>query len=179
MKQILSKLKTDWNVIVQDESIFVYDYVVRRKKWISADKRPIVTVTGSRRKTIVFGSLSHEGKQLFKQYDKFNRDTFIDYLKQIQKRFGKCILFVDRATPHCSKITRTFLAENRDTIRLEYFPVGSPEFNAVEEYWRQGKYQILSTYYPMFGFLKDTISQYYRITRFKLDIIKYLMRTID
>lgn len=100
MKQILSKLKTDWNVIVQDESIFVYDYVVRRKKWISADKRPIVTVTGSRRKTIVFGCLSLEGKQLFKQYDKFNSDTFIDYLKQIQKRFGKCILFVDRATPH-------------------------------------------------------------------------------
>jgi len=38
--------------------------VVRRKKWISPDKRPIVTVTGSRRKTIVFGSLlSLEGKQ--------------------------------------------------------------------------------------------------------------------
>ncbi|HJT83457.1 MAG TPA: hypothetical protein VJ697_03150 [Nitrososphaeraceae archaeon] len=58
----------DWNVIVQDESIFVYDYVVPRKKWISADKRPIVTVNGSRRKTIVFGCLSLEGKkQLFKQ----------------------------------------------------------------------------------------------------------------
>ena len=63
MKQILSKLKTDWNVIVQDESIFVYDYVVRRKKWISADKRPIVTVTGSLKRTIVFGSLSLEGKK--------------------------------------------------------------------------------------------------------------------
>ena len=78
MKQILSNLKSDWSIIVQDESIFVYDYVVRRKKWISADKRPIVTVTGSRRKTIVFGCLSLEGKQLFKQYDKFNSDTFID-----------------------------------------------------------------------------------------------------
>ena len=123
--------------------------MVRRKKWISADKRPIVTVTGSRRKTIVFGSLSLEGKkQLFKQYDdKFNSNTFVDYLKQIQKRFGKCIVFVDRATPHCSKITKRFLDSNKDTIRLEYFPVGSPEFNAVEECWRQGKYQLLSTFY--------------------------------
>ncbi len=25
---------------------------------------------------------------------------------------------------------------------VEYFPVGSPEFNAVEECWRQGKYNI-------------------------------------
>ena len=179
MKQILSKLKTDWNVIVQDESIFVYDYVVRRKKWISADKRPIVTVTGSRRKTIVFGSLSLEGKQLFKQYDEFNSDTFIDYLKQIHQRFGKCILFVDRATPHCSKITKRFLAENKDTIRLEYFPVGSPEFNAVEECWRQGKYNILSCYYNTFDSLKEAISSYYRIRKFNLNIIQYLNRIIE
>ena len=69
-KQSLFKLKTGWNVIVKDESIFVYDYVVRRKKWVSADKRTIVTVTGSRRKTIIFDCLSLEGKkQLFKQYN--------------------------------------------------------------------------------------------------------------
>ena len=153
----------------------------RKKKWISAGKRPIiVTVTGSRKRTIVFGCLSTDGRQLFRQYDKFNSNTFIDYLKQVQKRFvDKIVIFVDRAKPHCSKITKRFLDSNNDTIRLEYFPVGSPEFNAVEECWRLGKYNILSTYYPMFGFLKDTISQYYRTTRFKLDIVKYLMRTID
>ena len=32
-----------------------------------------------------------------KQYDKFDSITFVDYLKQVQKRFGKCIVFVDRA----------------------------------------------------------------------------------
>ncbi len=77
-------------------------------------------VTGSRKRTIVFGCLSLDGKQLFRQYDEFNSNTFLDYLKQLQKRFGKFVIFVDRATPHRSKITRKFLAENRDTIRLEY-----------------------------------------------------------
>ena len=163
--------------MVQDESIFVYDYLIKRKKWISTGKRPIVTVTGSRKRTIVFGCLSLDSnKQLFKQYDKFNSNTFVDYLKYVQKRFGKCIMFVDRATPHCSKITKRFLDSNKDTIRLEHFPVGSPEFNAVEECWRQGKYYILSSYYSTFDFLKDTISYYYRTTRFNLDIVKYLMR---
>ena len=161
------------------ESIFVYDYVIRRKKWISAGKRPVVTVTGSRRKTIVFGCLSKDGKQLFKQYDEFNSITFVDYLKQVQKRFGKIVIFVDRATPHCSKITRKYLDVNKDTMRVEYLPVGSPEFNAVEECWRQGKYHILSTYYPLFDFLKDTISYYYRTTRFNLDIVKYLKRSTN
>ena len=126
----------------------------------------------------MFGCLSLDGKQLFKQYDKFNSKTFIDYLKHVQKRFGKIVIFVDRATPHCCKITRKFLDANKDKIRLEYLPVGSPEFNAVEECWRQGKYRILATYYPTFDFQKDTISYYYRITRFNLDIVKYLMKTI-
>ena len=58
VKQILANLKSDWNILVQDESIFVYDYIVydyivRRKKWISPDKRPLVTVTDSRKRTIV------------------------------------------------------------------------------------------------------------------------------
>ncbi|HXT83244.1 MAG TPA: hypothetical protein VN704_02765 [Verrucomicrobiae bacterium] len=32
------------------------------------------------------------------------------------------------------KIVKEYLQRNKDNIKLEYFPVGSPEFNAVEEY---------------------------------------------
>ncbi len=32
VKQILANLKSDWTVLFQDECIFVYDYVIRRKK---------------------------------------------------------------------------------------------------------------------------------------------------
>ena len=61
------------------------------------DKRPIMTVTGgSRRKTIVYGCLSTDKKQLFKHYDEFNSKKFVDYLKQVQKRFGKIVIFVCR-----------------------------------------------------------------------------------
>ena len=59
-------------------------------------------------------------------------DEFEDkeWLQNIYSEFGKIIIFVDRATPHCSKITREFLDANKGTIRLEYFPVRSPEFDA-------------------------------------------------
>jgi hypothetical protein len=113
---ILGVREDNWNIIVQDEFIFVHDYIIRRKKWISENKRPIVTVTvDSRKRTIVFGSLSLDGKQLFKQYDKFNNNTLVDYLKQVQKRFvGKCIIFVDRAKDlTVPKITRKFLNKTR------------------------------------------------------------------
>ena len=88
-------------------------------------------------------------------------------------------MFVDRATQHRSKIVQEYLQRNEDSMRVEYFPVGSPEFNAVEECWRQGKYNILSNYYSSFSHLRQVISQYYRTTRFNLDIKKYLLRSTN
>jgi len=39
-----------------------------------------------------------EGKQLFREYDWFNATTFLDYLKQIHRKFPKCYLFLDKAS---------------------------------------------------------------------------------
>jgi hypothetical protein len=102
VKRILKNLDyDDCTVLVQeDESIFVYDYLIRKKKWISKDKRPVVKVTGSRNKTIIFGCLSIEGKQLFRQYKKFDSSIFVDYLKHVKNRFGKFVMFVDRGQHH-------------------------------------------------------------------------------
>ncbi len=46
--------------------------MTKRRKWILKEKRSVVTVTGSHDKTIVFGVLALDGKQLFRQYEKFD-----------------------------------------------------------------------------------------------------------
>jgi hypothetical protein len=75
--------ETKFTVVSLDESFFFYDSLVRRV-WIDKEKRPIVSVTGSHKHSCIFGAISmEEGKQLFRQYDKFNGNTFIDYLKII------------------------------------------------------------------------------------------------
>ncbi|HXW12239.1 MAG TPA: hypothetical protein VD694_05710 [Nitrososphaeraceae archaeon] len=52
--------------------------------------------------------------------------------------------------------------------------------NAIEEYWRQGKYDLLvSRYYPRFEGFKHVIANYYRTRRFKPDIAKYLSRNMS
>ena len=127
----------------------------------------------------VCGTLTMKGKQLFRQYGVFNQDTFLDYLKQARKRLGKVIMFADRARQHRSKKVMEYLDENKDAIRIVYLPKGSPEFNAVEECWRQGKCSMLSNYYPNFQSLKLVISNYYRTRRFSLDIKKYLLRSTN
>jgi hypothetical protein len=63
--------------------------------WTGDRVRPIVTMTGSHQRTCVFGTLCTDGRQFFRQYDSFNQYTFLDYLKQVQKKFGKLILFID------------------------------------------------------------------------------------
>lgn len=161
----MTNLKNDWNLLVQqDESIFIHDSVMtKRRKWIAKDRRPMVMVTGSHSKTIAFGVLSLDGKQLFRQYQRFDSHSFIAYLEDVKKKFKKFIIFADRATQHRSRIVKEYLQRNLETIRAEYFPVGSPEFNAVvEECWRQGKYSsILSNFIIVSRILR---SQYPNIT---------------
>ena len=123
--------------------------------------------------------ISNNGKQLFRQYNRFDSQTFIRYLEQLRKKFKKFVIFVDRVTQHRSKIVKKYLQRNEDSLKIEYLPVGSPEFNAVEECWRQGKHNILSNYYSCFSHLKQVISQYYRTKRFNLDIKKYLLRSTN
>jgi len=113
-----------------------------------------------------------KGKQLFRQYDVFNQYTFLDYLKQVRKRLVRVIMFTDRARQHRSKKVQEYLEENKDAIRMVYLPKGSPEFNAVEECWRQGKYNLLSDYYSDFQSLKGIVSRYHITKRFNPDIKK-------
>jgi hypothetical protein len=122
-----------FTIAVQDESIFVHDVIVRKKLWLPKGIRSVVTGTGSHQRTCVFGTLTMEGTQLFRQYDKFNQDTFLDYLKEVKKRLGKVILFTDRARQHQSKKIQEYLTDAKDSVRIFYLPKGSPEFNAVEE----------------------------------------------
>ena len=150
--------------------------------WTADRIRPIVTMTGSHQRTCLFGALCIDGRQFFRQYESFNQYSFLDYLIQMQKKFGgKLILFIDRARQHYrSKMVRKYIKNRRDVLKVIYFPKGSSEFNAVEECWRQGKYDLLvSKYYPKFEDFRHAIADYYRTRRFKLNIIKYLSRSVS
>lgn len=86
------------NSITEDESILIHNILFRRKLWLPKGISPVGTVTCSHQRTCLFGTLTMDRRQLFRQYDLFNQqDTFLDYLKQIKKRLGQVILFTDIA----------------------------------------------------------------------------------
>ena len=84
-----------FSVVSLDESFFFYDSLVRRV-WIDENKRPIVRLTGSHKHSCIFGAVSIEGNQLFRQYDIFDGDTFLSFLKKVHDKFPKCYLFMDK-----------------------------------------------------------------------------------
>ena len=151
-----------------------------RRVWINKDKRPIVRVTGSHQLSCIFGALSMEGKQLFRQYDVFNGDTFLDYVKKIHSKFQKCYFVMDKASQHYkSKKVLKYFEENKDTLIPVYVPTASPEFMVMEEIWNMAKRDLLVLkYYSSFTDLKNKTSKYFRTKRFNLNMRNYLLREV-
>ena len=64
--------------------------------WVNKNTRPVVIVSGSHKHSCLFGALSLDGRQLFKQQYDNDEDAFYDYLKRIQYTTNfneRCYLF--------------------------------------------------------------------------------------
>ena len=150
--------------------------------WIDKDERPILKIIGSHQESVLFGATSIEGKQqLFRQYYWFDQNTFLDYLKQIHRKFPKCYLFLDKAKQHYkSRKVLQYFADNKDSlIPAVYLPTASPEFMVLEEVWHIAKNDLLVLqHYSSFTDFKKKIASYFRTKRFNLDMINYLLAKI-
>jgi len=158
-----------------DESFFTYDSLVR-KVWIGRDSRPVVTVTGSHQHSVLYGALSLDGRQLFRQYDDFDGKTFFDYLKLIHRKFERCILFLDRATQHQTEEVLSYFERHELTLVPVWEPRASPEFMPLEGCWHVSKDDLLVLrHYSSFPDFKERIGEYFRTKRFHLDVANYLL----
>jgi transposase len=171
-----------FKIVSLDESFFFYDSLVRRV-WIDKEKRPVVRITaGSHKHSCLFGAIiSLTGKQLFRQYERFNGDTFIDFLKIIHSKFPKCFLFMDKkASPHYkARKVKDYLEQNKGVLIPVYLPTASPVFMIREEVWNIAKRDLfVLNYYSSFADFKEKISIYFRTKRFNLDMSNYLLKTV-
>lgn len=164
-------------MVTEDESIFVQDIKVRRV-WAGPGIRPVRVVSGSHFRTAVFGAISIDGRQLFRQYDAFDGPSFLDFLKKVHRRFGNQYLFLDKANQHRNtKVVTDYLRENRKTLRVRWIPTASPEFDMMEECWRQGEkdLSVLLAFPTALQDLKKFLAKYYRTRRFHLDMKRFLL----
>ena len=177
IKKRISRLKKNGFIIAMiDEAFFVRDTKTGKKYWSPVAKRIFLPYTGNHESLAVYGTITENGRQLFRVYQKFNAVTFVEYLKELHWKYGKVALMLDRASVHKSKKVKEFLAKNPD-VKLIWLPKGSPYLNMIEQCWKISKHVLLvSEYYAMFSVMNDAVSKYFRITKFKLDVTNYIFR---
>ena len=163
-------------VLIQDEAIFVADAKPRRV-YTPPDVRAVTYVTGTHERTVVYGVLGLNGEQLFCQYDKFDADHFIEFLKEIKRRFTRALVIMDRAPQHKACAVKK-ARRKMGGIRIAFLPRATPELSAAEECWRQSKGELLRVSYVTVGNLRDAITDYFENKTFNLDVYRYLMRSL-
>lgn len=174
---VLDNLRKGFTAVSVDESFFFFDSLVKRV-WIYKDCRPVIRTTGSHEHSCLFGAISLDDKQLFRQYHHFDEDTFCEFLRQIHYKFPKCYLFLDKAPQHyTSNKVRKYFEEHRDSLIPVYLPTASPEFMVLEECWNISKIDLLVlTYYKSFAEFRTRLGNYFRTRRFNLDMRNYLTK---
>ena len=172
----ISRLKrAGYTVLVQDEAFFVWDTVKGKKLWTWTHRRIFMQYTGSHQRIAVFGALAENGAQMFRSYKTANSDAFMDFVRQLKARFGKVAIIMDKAPWHASKKTTRMMRE--ENVVQVFLPTGSPYLSAVEACWQRAKRHLLvAEHYPTFGRMKEAVSNFFKTTRFGLDIMKYLYR---
>ena len=132
---------------------------------------------GRHSKVVVYGAMATDRRRFFRTYDRFDGDTFLAYLKELRRHFGKVNVIMDNASQHSTRNVNAFLAKNRKDIRVMYLPAATPELSAIEEYWHQPRRDVLvSEYYATFAQVRHTLSEYLRTSGSRLDVMKYIGR---
>ena len=171
--------KEGFTALMDDTVIFIHDVIVGRKYWSPVGHSISVPHTDSLKRIVAYGSIVRAGRQFFRTYEKFDVPTFVRYLKDLYRHFGKVVVTTDRVPQHRSRLVKEFLRRNED-VKMIYLPRGSPYLNAMERCWHQGKRVLLvSEYYKTFQDMHRAVSLYYRTVRFKLDILKFASRKYE
>ena len=92
----VSRLEGDGFTMV-DEAFFIHDVISGRKYWSPRGERIVVPYTGSHNRIVVYGAIARDGRQFFRTHKQFDAPTFVGYLKEMQRHFGKVAVVTDRA----------------------------------------------------------------------------------
>ena len=136
----------------------------------------MVSYKGRHGRVVSYGSIATDGRRFFRTYKKFDKETVLRYLRELNRHFGKVAIIMDSAPQHTAKIVKEFLKENSD-IRVIWLPTATPELSAIENYWRQAKRSVLvSEHYSTLQYMRHSMSEYFRTSRLDLDVMKFVQR---
>src|SRR5512139_137502 len=105
--------------------------------WGGRGERPVVRVSGTRRRVNVISAISPRGRLWFRCFGgTMNAGLFLEFLKALlQDVRGFVVLILDKHPAHVAAKTRRFLHEKRDRLVVHHLPSYAPDMNPDEHVW--------------------------------------------
>jgi transposase len=116
------------------------------KTWAVRGQTPKQRVTGQRGSISVMSAINARGRLVFRLYEKrICSAEVIEFLEQLLRQHLRrhLVVVMDRAPPHTSKKTETFIAGQR-RLHVFHLPAYSPDWNPDEKVWNHLKHQELT-----------------------------------
>jgi transposase len=118
------------------------------KTWAPRGQTPKANVTGKRAGVAATSAISRGGHLLFRLLDKrIASKEVIEFLGQMLRhhKHRHLIVVMDRAPPHTSKKTRTWI-DNQPRLHVFHLPAYSPDWNPDEKVWNYLKHHELASH---------------------------------
>ena len=118
------------------------------KTWSPCGQTPKATVTGKRAGVAATSAISRTGQLLFRLLDKrIASKEVIEFLGQMLRHHRRrhLIVVMDRAPPHTSKKTRSWI-DAQPRLHVFHLPAYSPDWNPDEKVWNYLKHTELASH---------------------------------
>jgi len=118
------------------------------KTWAPCGQTPTAKITGKRGSVSAMSAISGSGSLVFRLYEKrIASAEIIEFLTQMLRHHPRrhLVVVMDRATPHTSQATQTFIASQK-RLHVFYLPPYSPDWNPDEKVWNHLKCQELKSH---------------------------------
>lgn len=125
-----------YTVLVMDEAHVVLGSVPKRG-WFRTSK-PVMFVDsqkGVRKRVSLIGAIGKDGIHHFEAYDTANWPNFEKFLRNLHKKFGKVLIYMDNAPYHGKARLRDMTQETRGEMQFRFTLPYTPELNPIETQW--------------------------------------------
>ncbi len=123
--------------------------------WAPRGQQPVVKTGGKRKGYKVFGLMDYFTGRLFYQghTDRFNAASYCAFVQRVLTATEQPIILIQDGAPyHTAAATRAFFAQHAARLTVHQLPSYSPDYNPIEQLWRNVKrHNTHNRYFPEFS----------------------------
>jgi transposase len=133
---VRSSRKRQSTLLFLDETGIHEDHAVGTT-WGPRGERPVVRVTGTRRRLNVISAISPRGRLWFRCFTgNLNAPLFLEFLRALRADLRKPVdLVLDRHPAHIASSVTRFIKEQAPWLRIHFLPSYAPDLNPDEHVW--------------------------------------------